>query len=478
MNLARSSLKLFAANITGSVLQFLGIAYFARVLGPSPMGVFFLFQALLGIFAIPADFGIRGAVEKRISEGSSQGTFLSSAIVLKLIPISAITLGILLLQPWINNYLGAELAILLAIALILQEAAQLSIVVLKAELRVGETAVLQVARQATWLGVGGIFVNRGLGALALIYGLLAGLFLVLIWGWYKVSVVPNHPSREHARSLYNYGKYNVVSSIGGYFYSWMDVAIIGLFLTQAHVGAYEVAWRVTTIVILLSRSIATAVFPQFSEWSGEGAKDRIEDLIPQVLTPSLILVIPAFFGTLLFSKEILGLVFGTEYTIAWLALIILMFDQVTEAPQVVFGRSLQAIDRPDLAARATIVGVMLNLILNIVLVWKFGITGAAIATMIASLISGLLLHWIYLSRHLSVKIPYSELFACVLAAVSMTLLLVPVRWLISVNSLIELLFVISLGATIYTVSILLFPSLRSTILSQYQRILRGQTNES
>jgi len=472
MDLARSSLKLFAANSGSAVLQFLGIAYFARVLGPSPMGVFFLFQALLGVLAIPADFGLRGAVEKRISEGESRGTFLSSAVLLKVLPILAIVAAILLFRPLINGYLGENLAILLAVAIVLQEIAQLAVVVLKGELRVGETAVLQVARQGTWLGVGAALVSQGFGAIALVYGLLAGLSIVLIWGWYKVSVVPNSPSRRHARSLFNYGKHNFVSSLGGYFYNWMDVALIGLFLTQAHVGAYEIAWRVCSVVTLLSRSIATAIFPQVSEWSAADSHGRIEDLLPKVLTPSLILVIPAFFGTVLFSEEILGLVFGAEYTIAALALIILMFDQVTEAGQVILGRSLQAIDRPDLAARATVVGVVLNLVLNVVLISEFGITGAAVATMVASLISGLILHGFYLSRLISLQIPVRELTSSVFAAVVMTILLQVVVSSITIDSIINLLLVISIGAAIYAGTLLMFPSMRAKMVNQSQSIFK------
>jgi O-antigen/teichoic acid export membrane protein len=475
MDLARSSLKLFAANIGSAVIQFLGIAYFARILGPSEMGVFFLFQALLGMLAIPADFGLRGAVEKRISQGESRGTFLSSAVLLKLAPIIAIVAAILLFRTLINNYLGANLAILLALAIILQEIAQLSVVVLKGELRVDETAVLQVARHGAWLGVGAALVSQGFGAIALIYGLLAGLSIVFIWGWYKVSVIPSHPSRQHARSLFNYGKHNVVSSLGGYFYSWMDITIIGLFLTQAHVGAYEIAWRVASVVILLSRSIATAIFPQVSEWSANDAHDQIEDLLPEVLTPSLILVIPAFFGTMLLSEEILELVFGTEYTMAALALIILMFDQVTEAGQVVLGRSLQAVNRPDLAARATVIGVVLNLVLNLVLITRFGITGAAVATMVASLISGLILHTLYLSRVISLRIPFRELFGCVLAGVVMSLLLQVVRSIMIIDSIVNLSAIIALGATIYGGALLIFPSTRTKVINHSQSILRGRT---
>jgi len=138
MNIAQSSLKLFIAKTASAALQFIGITYFARELGAAPMGVFFLFQALLGMLAIPADFGLRGAVEKRISEGKSQGTFLSSALALKAIPIITIVLAIVSFRSLINNYIGADIAKLLAVAIVLQEIAQLSVVVLKGELRVGK----------------------------------------------------------------------------------------------------------------------------------------------------------------------------------------------------------------------------------------------------------------------------------------------------------------------------------------------------
>lgn len=475
MNLARSSLKLFGANTASSAIQFLGLAYFARVLGPSPMGVFFLFQALLGMLAIPADFGLRGAVEKRISEGGARGRYLSGAVLMKVAPTAVIVAAILLFEPLVNDYLGADLAVLLAAAIVLQELAKLAVAVLKGELRVGETAVLRVARQATWLVVSVVLVTRGFGPVALVYGLLAGLGVVLVWGWYKVSVVPSRPSRRDARSLFDYGKHNVVSSIGGYFYNWMDVAIIGLFLTQSHVGAYEMAWRVTSVVILLSRSIATSIFPQVSQWSAGDAHEKIEALLPEALTPSLILVVPAFFGTLLLAEEILGLVFGPEYTIAALALVILMFDQVTEGGQIILGRALQAVDRPDLAARATLVSVGLNLVLNVALVVEFGITGAAVATMVSSLVGGLALHALYLSRLITIEVPYREIGGCVGAAVGMALLLRAVIPIVVVDGLPELVAVIVAGVATYAVGLLVFPAIRRKVLSQSRALLGART---
>lgn len=470
MNLARSSVRLFLAKILAAGLGFIGITYFARELGASQMGIFFLFQALLGMLAIPADFGLRGAVEKRISEGESRGAFLSSAILLKVIPIVVLVLVILLFQSSINGYLGADLAVFLAFAIVLQEAAQLAVVVLKGELRVGETAVLNVVRQVTWVGGGALLIGYGYGVDALIYSLLAGLVAMLTWGWFKSSVTLGRPSLDHGHSLFDYGKYNVISSIGGYFYSWMDVAIIGLFLTQADVGAYEVAWRVTSVTMLFSGAIAATIFPQVSQWDADDATDRIESVIHNAITPSLILVIPAFFGIFVFSREILGLLFGPEFTIASVVLVILAGEKILQAMHVILGRALQGVDRPDLAARATVISVVLNLVLNVVLILWIGIVGAAIATTVSFAVNTIL-HGRYLSRFVAIDLPYAELGWCVCSSTVMALVLLGVEVQFNIDTLPKLLVIIGFGATVYSVCILLFTPIRAKVIMHLRDVI-------
>lgn len=469
MNIAKSSIKLFLANFATAVIQFLGITIFAREIGASELGIFFLFQAILGLLSIPADFGLRGAVEKRVSEGDSPGAYISSAIILKSIPIAVIVLAVIALRPFINRYLGAELAVFLIIAIILQEAAQSTVFILKGELRVGETAVLNVVQYGVWVGLGTIFVRNGYGALGLVYSLLVGISLVLIIGEYKRSIPLSRPSVDHARSLIDYGKFNVISSIGGYFYSWMDIAIIGLFLTQTHVGAYEVAWRVTAVTLLFSKAIATTLLPQISHWDAEGDTDRIEVVVRESLTPSMMLVIPAFFGALVLSRDILGLIFGSEFTIAAVALVILAGEKMLQAIHVVLGRALQAIDRPDLAARATVISVCVNLVLNLVLVHSFGIIGAAVATTTSFAINGIL-HWKYVTTYINIEIPYSEIGHCYLSAITMATAILIIKYNYEINTLLMLLFIIITGGIIYFIIVIINRQIRLSIYNGFQSL--------
>jgi O-antigen/teichoic acid export membrane protein len=472
MDVARSSTKVFLANFGGAVLTLLGITFFAREIGAGALGTFFLFQAALGILTIPADLGLRSATEKRLSEGEDRAEFLGTAVLLKAVPVLAIVGLVVLFRGHFDAYFDAELAVLLAVGVVLDDASKLMLKALQGELRVGATAVLRFAKNAVWIGLGAVLVVEGYGAYGLVYSYLAGIAVVFLWGFHRRSTPFGRPSAEAARSLFDYAKFDFVSKLGGTFYLWMDVAIIGLFLSNAHVGAYEVAWRLTTFVVLFSSAIGTSLLPQISEWDARGDRERIEDAIEEVLGPSLLLVIPALFGSLVLAPEILGFVFGVEFAVAAVALVVLMGEKVFHAVHVIVGRSLLAVDRPDLAARASVVSLTVNVVLNLVLVWEFGIVGAAVGTLIASVVNDVL-HYVYLSRFVAVRIPFGEIGWCVGASTAMAGVLLATREVVAVDSLPVLVGFVALGAVVYGSLVLLSRDLRFKIARFLPVSIRG-----
>ncbi|UPV76656.1 flippase (plasmid) [Halorussus limi] len=463
MDIARSTLKLYVAQLGSAALVAGGLVFFSRELGAATMGVFFLFQAVLEMLMIPADFGVRGAVEKRISEGESPPDIFSTGLLLKAGLAAFAVAGILVFRGRLNEYIGAELALYLAVAVVLREFSWLMMRVLKGELRVEETATLKFVQKAVWIVGGGALVYLGWEVEGLVYGLIGGFAAVLVWGTWKVSTPLGRPSRERARSLVDYSKYNVVTSVQGYVGNWLDVVFIGFFLSQTHVGAYEVSWRVTTFVLLLSKAIAQSIFPQISEWSGEDATGRIERLITSVITPSVFLLIPALVGTALLARPILELVFGAEFGIASVSFVILMGFTLIRGFGVVFGRALGAIDEMRLAAISGVAATTSNVLLNAVLVFQFGLVGAATATLISSVV-GTGLDVRFLSQHIDLELPVTELKYCAVSAGVMGVVVYLARSSIGVGTLWKLGAVIALGGATYGAAVLAFRPLRTRVL--------------
>jgi len=468
MNLIRSSLKILLARIFSSLLSFSAVVIFSRELGASPLGTYYPFIALIGIFSIPADFGMRSAIEKRLSEGDDPSQYLGTAIAVKVVPLFLVGILVLLADNYVAQYLGADLAILLVVVLLVQEWAKMSLHVLRGELRVGETAAIQVLRPLGWITIGYVLFRYGYGVRGIIYGYLAGTIAMFILGWWKVSTPLSRPTLHHARSLFEYGRFSVISAVGGYFYSWMDVAILTLFVstgitaTRGGIGAYENAWRISVFALMFSKAIATTIFPQFSKWDAENATDRIEAIIPKAILPALLIVVPAFVGTVVLAKDILGILFSQEFTVAWLALIILMGEKILQAFHVVFGRSLQAIDRPDLAAYATVVSVVVNLVLNLVLIWQFDLVGAALATAISFAVNTGL-HLNYLRQFITIEFPVREAVWSVFASIGMGFAVYFVHTNTLVQDLVGLLIIIVFGMIVYAILISLYAPIRQQV---------------
>lgn len=465
MDVARSSFKVFLAEVFGVILSFGSILYFARELGSATIGVYFLFQGLLFVLSKPADLGTRFAAEKRISEGDSPASYLTTAILMKVVFLAVTLLGLYLARVYVNDYLGADLVGLLGVALVVREMSGLMKNTLSGELRVGETAFLDFSYELIKYGGGVALVYAGFGVVGLIVSLIAGQFARFLLALRAQSTGFDRPRLEQVRSLFDYAKFTIIPSVGTEVYQWMDVLIIGLFMSHSAVGAYEIAWRIGAPVLLLSRSISVTVFPQISAWESSGSREAIESLFSSVITPSLFLVFPAFFGTLVLSQEILTIVFGAEYGIAWLALIVIMAGKIPGGLRNLTGRSLYGLDKPRLVTIASVFDIIANILLNVVFILQFGIVGAAVGTAVAVTI-GTLIRAHFLSRLIEIDVPYDELSWCILASAGMAAVLYVAKTTVEINSVVLLGGFVFAGAALYGFFVLLYSPIRNQITSQ------------
>lgn len=449
MNLTKAGAKIFVSRLLSALITFGAIVLFTRSLTQEKMGVYFLFEAVLGVLMIPADFGIRGAVEKRLSEGRMRSEIVSTSIVLKGALFVFIAVVVLASTPIINEYLGDDLAHLLIISIFFREFGQLSRSVLQGELRVGETAILNLSKKVIWGVLGGYLVLNGHGPKGIVYALIIGEAALLIWGWYKSSVPVGKPSKQAAYSLIDFSRYHFISDLGRYVYGWVDILVIGLILSQSSVASYEVSWRVLTLVLLSSRTVAVTIFPKLSQLNASDEKELLESLVSKSIFPTLFLTVPAFFGSVGLSTDILVHVFGPGYGEASVVLVILLFGGIIEGVKIVIEQALQALDRPDLSARATLIGGMLNVTFNVVLIWVFGLVGAAIATTVATLVGGLGLRIYYLKGLIEIEVDWKETSWILVSSIVMAIAVVALNSNLETTSVLELTLMVLVGVLLY-----------------------------
>jgi O-antigen/teichoic acid export membrane protein len=435
------------------------------------MGQYFLFWAIAGGSIILIDLGVSNALEKRVSEATNQSRISGAA--------SMISAGILLISSGLiyyfksnlNHYIGAPLSKLLIVLLIVRQGATLMKKLLSAELRVGQTAILRLTRRVIFVFSGVIFINYGVdGAKALVYGQIIGYTVIGVWAWKRKSTTISWPKKSEFKSLFEFSRYGFLTDAGGYLYNWTDILVIGFFLQQSATGAYEMSWRVAGVVMIASNAIHLTMFPQISRWDATGNLSRIESLIQKIIFPSVVLVIPAFVGVSILSYDILKTLFSPEYTIASTALVILFASKLIQSVHVLFERTLSAIDRPDLTAIAMGSSMIINILLNLILVPVAGLSGAAMATTIASLIN-LILHYKFLSSIIAIRIPARRLMWCVVSSVVMGIILYLIKLSITVSSIFDLGSIIGICALLYALFLILSQDIRHDILVGIKKIV-------
>ena len=463
LNLIRSTAKLFISRIGANVLSFAAIAYFTQILGPSNMGVFFLFQSLVGVLALVADLGIRGAVEKRLSEQGGNHGVLATSILIKTGLLVVVCLLLLVFKARVNNYVGYDIIYFLILGLFLKEYFELFERVLIGEHRVDETGTLLFLRRVTWIIMGSTLLFVGYGIIALLIAFLLSYFISLLWAVIKVSTPISRSLEFNVSSIFSYSKHYFISQAGGRLYSWIDIVVLGFFVSSSFVGIYELAWRVSLVVMLFAQSIANVIFPEISSIAADNGYAKIKSIVPDALSAALFISIPALFGTLVLADRIMEVLFNVIHPVGGVILIIIMTEKVLQAPHRVLARVSEGIGRPEFGARATAITIIINIFANLLLISLLGVIGAALATLI-SFGANTAIHWIYLQTEVKIKVPFRDIIWYVLSSVGMCIAIYKLTWPHYVSPFISLAGTVGFGAILYAIIVVSNPRMRTKVV--------------
>ena len=183
--------------------------------------------------------------------------------------------------------------------------------------------------------------------------------------------------------------------------SQADIFMLGVMTSKEEVGAYRVAAQGATLVMLASTAVNVVIAPQITRLYHAGEMARLQRMV--TLSARLILAasLPLALLFIIFAKPLIGLVFGADFVMAALALAILCGGQLFSSAVGSVGFLLNMTGHESDAARGMILAVLVNILLNFLLIPKYGINGSAVATA-ASLVVWNVLLFIRVWRHLRI----------------------------------------------------------------------------
>jgi len=170
-----------------------------------------------------------------------------------------------------------------------------------------------------------------------------------------------------------------------------DTLLLSKMASARAVGLYGVAYNFTSFILVVPTLIATSVMPLLATSSG----DRFALLLRRMEQSLAVLGVVAVMTTVLFAPQAITILSGRHFLGAAPSLRLLALSCFFSYLCTALGYAAVACNRHHRMIFVSAVGLVLNVGLNLLLIPRFGINGAATATLISEFVALLGVRFIF-----------------------------------------------------------------------------------
>jgi O-antigen/teichoic acid export membrane protein len=413
-----AGLKKYAANTSWVMAEkllrmfvglFVGI-WIARYLGPEQFGLLSYAQSFVFLFVTIATLGLDGIVVRElVKDETKRDVLIGTAFYLKLIgafvilPILAVAV-----QLTSNDSMTNLIVFVIASSAIFQsfnvidfyfQANVLSRYVTFANtISLGLSSVIKIAliiHDAPLIAFAAMFVFEAVVlALGLVWFYKTSRGLKLIHWKFNAGV---------ASQLLKDSWPLILSGVLVSIYMKVDQIMIKEMMDSYSVGQYAAAVKISEAWYFIPMALCNSLFPALLNARKQNEKlyyDRLQRLYTLMVWFGISVSIPV---TIL-SPWLIDLLYGQDYYLASQVLVVHIWAGVFAFLGMAFGKYLAAENLTKKSFYRTSLGALLNIILNIILIPRYGITGAAYATLIAQLFANYLYDYMDLDLRARIRL--------------------------------------------------------------------------
>ena len=405
-SLARGGALTLVSSVTGTFLGFLLTVVVTRGLQARAAGAFFVAVGLFTILSNTTELGADTGLVRAISRARALGRtgdlrrLVRVAMLPVLIGATVIAVAMFALAP--------ALADLVLHGIARHEATQL-LRVLAPFLPIGAASAVVVSgtrgfgtmipyvaleylgkpalRPLLMLAV--VFAGLGIGAASLAWALplAIGFVVALAMTWRLIraaeraapgSVEPARPRGALAGEFWRFAGPRGFAGIFQATVVWLDVLLIGAFRSTAEAGIYTAASKLAMLGTFGLEAVRLALAPQISGLLARNEHRRVEHLYQIGTWWMVAMCWPLYVGLLLYGSLVLK-VFGPEFAAGETALLVLSLAALIDLGTGNVTVMLLMGGKSSWNMINTLAALVVNIGLNVLLLPRMGITGAAIA---------------------------------------------------------------------------------------------------
>ncbi|GAB6136518.1 flippase [Thermococcus prieurii] len=408
---ARGGVIALVGLMVSAVFGFLVRALVGRIYGPSQYGTYNLAFTVFNITLIVVMLGFPMGIQRQISyfltkRPKDTGILVSTALA---IILGTSLTGLILLEATrgiIPRYIGggpstdrlllSQLIGILALSLPLSASFNVLISVSQGFKRVREYVfygkMLVPVLYFISAGLVAVVFRAGISKVVTAYVLVQLTGLILISrDLLKAGILPKQPafSAKIGRILVTFSAPLVLSNIVWFIMTWTDTLMLGHYYGSTVVGIYNAASPLARFIPVFLVAFTVIYSPIATMLYAQGKKDEINKLYLSITKWVFLLTFPLFILLFAYPVAVLRELFGLKYVEAQVSLVILSVGFMFHSLLGPNGLTLVAIGYPKKEMIGNIIGALLNVVLNIILIPQYGMTGASIATAVSYIISSM-----------------------------------------------------------------------------------------
>lgn len=382
-------------------IKFIGIIwiiYIAHKFSVAEYGNYNLVNSFLAVFSFLPDLGIGLIVIREIAKDRKKADiYLGNSLTLNIV-LAFFTIILIVATSYILKYPPEVnfLILIASITLLVSTVRSVGIDFYQGIEDMKTSAVLTFLNSFFMLIFAYFGLALGFGLKGLFIGMLVGSVISLLATWIPLKKIIK------LRLLLNWQlckfllKEGLPLGLAAFFYiiyTKIDSIILFELLGSRSVGIYNSATPfVFSSIQLLNVPFVVAVYPAISRIISYNDKKRLNAAVKKSLGFILLWSLPWALAISIFSQTLIPLIFGAKYNQAIPILKFLIFFVPFASMSAFLYKVLIALNKQKIYLFVSLIGVLINLILNFIFISRFEIMGAAFA----SVTTQVLLFTIYL----------------------------------------------------------------------------------
>lgn len=377
--------------IAGRILRLFIVVYAARVLGAAGWGAFSYLTSLAAILTVFSDVGLSSVVIREATkQPERKDYYFSTAFSLKFILTVLGFLIIIFVAPHITKIeISQTLIYLVGLLFIFDSLRRFGSSLFRAIERMELEAFVNIITQAVIViaGFTALIIIASPESLAAAYAIGGGVGLLVAVYILRRDVKNIFSSFDKSllRPIIDAAWPLSLAAIFGVLIVNIDTVIIGWFRDATDVGYYAAAQKPIAFLYLLPALITGAFFPVLARLANRD-NERFRHILEKGLGLILLFAIPITIGIILTAPDIINLFYGDEYAPSADPLRILALTLLAVFPVGMIINAIFAYNRQGELVPLWTAGLLIDIGLSLLLIPRFGITGAAWAVFITQFI--------------------------------------------------------------------------------------------